>query len=319
MHHLGIEIGGTKLQLAVGTAGATEFVELVRRDIDRTQGAPAIREALQTEIPLLCARHAIGGIGVGFGGPVWSDRGVIQKSHQVRGWDDFPLVDWIGEMTGKPVAIANDCDAAGLAEAHYGAGRGKSSIFYVTVGTGIGGGLVIDGRIHGTSRPAAAEIGHLRPGLEACSPGQTIEALAAGPAITEFVVRQLRLLTETETLSSDARQILESCEGELSRLTTKLLGIHAAHGNSIALRAFGEAAHALGWGIAQMITLVAPERIVIGGGVSLTEPAVFMGPLRKFTSDYVFPQLKDSYDIVPAALGESVVLHGALALADLRK
>ncbi|ADG67222.1 ROK family protein [Planctopirus limnophila DSM 3776] len=315
MYQMGIEIGGTKLQLAVGQAGETSFIEVVRHEIDRSLGAPSILGLLENEVPRLCQKYQISGVGVGFGGPVWSDQGIVQTSHQVRGWDHFPLGNWLHERSGCPVILANDCDTAGLAEARFGAGVGKSSMFFITVGTGIGGGLILNGRIHGTSRPAAAEIGHLRPGLDACSPSQTIEALAAGPAISEFTARQLRVLTETETLSSDAREILDSCEGDLDRLTTRLLGIHAGNGNSIALRAFAEAAHALGWGIAQMITLIAPERVVIGGGVSLTKPHVFLEPLAKFTETYVFGQLKDSYDIVPAALGETVVLHGALALA----
>src|SRR5439155_5748609 len=104
----------------------------------------------------------IRGVGVGFGGPVDdADRTVI-KSHQIAGWDGFPLAKWLTDLLGWPVALGNDADVAGLAEALFGAGKGSSPIFYITIGSGIGGGLIINGEIYRGCGRGAAEIGHLR-------------------------------------------------------------------------------------------------------------------------------------------------------------
>jgi glucokinase len=107
---------------------------------------------------------------------------------------------------------------------------------------------------------------------------------------------------------------LTRCEGDLGRLDTKLLAQAAAAGNPLAMAAFDRACQAAGWALAQMITLLAPDVVVIGGGVSLAPEAVFLGPLRGWVDRYMFPPLLGTYNIVPAALGEEVVVHGVLAL-----
>src|SRR5262249_40157506 len=128
----------------------------------------------------LVARYRPHAIGVGFGGPVDPERGRLIKSHQIEGWQDFPLVEWVQKAFGLPVALGNDADLAGLAEARFGAGSGRNPVFYVTVGTGIGGGFIVDGRVFRGSGLGAAEIGHLRPGLHADRPEETIESIASG-------------------------------------------------------------------------------------------------------------------------------------------
>ncbi len=180
---LGIEIGGTKLQLGVGHGHGGPLVELVRLEIDPRRGAAGILAQIERAGLDLVRRHVIQRIGIGFGGPVDGAAGRVLKSHQVSGWDDAPLADWCRQTLGVPAVLANDCDAAALAEARFGAGRAATTVFYVTVGTGIGGGLVINGRLHGSHRPAVAEIGHLRPGLHADRAEDTVESLASGPGI----------------------------------------------------------------------------------------------------------------------------------------
>ena len=114
------------------------------------------------------------------GGPVDAEHGRVIKSHQIEGWDGYPLAEWVQATLNLPAAVANDCDAAAIAEARFGAGQGRHVVFYVTVGSGIGGGLVLDGQIYRGSGPAAAEIGHLRPGLHADRPDETVESIASG-------------------------------------------------------------------------------------------------------------------------------------------
>src|SRR5437870_2956083 len=162
---LGIEIGGTKLQLGVGPGDGT-IVALERLPVDAQRGAAAIREQILRSAPALIARaglatETIGGAAIGFGGPVDTDSGTVAKSHQAGGWESFPLAAWLERELGWRAVLANDADAAGLAEARFGAGRGYSPIFYITIGSGIGGGLIIDGQIYRGAAAGAAEIGHL--------------------------------------------------------------------------------------------------------------------------------------------------------------
>jgi glucokinase len=314
---LGIEIGGTKLQLGVGHGDGTDFVAFERREVQIASGGEGIRNQIREVGRELVARHRIQRAAYGFGGPVLGARGIVQTSHQVAGWDNFPLVEWTQQELGVPTTLGNDCDVACLAEACFGAGHDAQSVFYVTVGTGIGGGLVFDRRIHGTSRPASAEVGHLRPGLEATKYTDTVESRAAGPGIALATQATLRQLIASGTESSELRELLERCGGQLETLTTKSIGEAAMAGNSLARQEYVRATRVLGWAIAQVITVVAPEVVVVGGGVSLVGEDVFFAPLRNAVRDYAFPPLANSYRLLPAALGESVVVHGALALARL--
>lgn len=340
MSFLGIEIGGTKLQLGVGRGDGGAMLALERYDVQPRRGAAGILADIEAAAGVLISRHQVSSIGIGFGGPCDTVNGITTKSHQIDGWDGFPLVDWCRQKLDLPARIENDCDAAALAEARFGAGRGKRVVFYVTVGTGIGGGLVIDGRIYRGSGRGAAEIGHLRPGLHADRPDQTIESLASGwgiaataqariadPISHPFVpltsglmttkaeeVRQ-RLIETEEADEEYAADLLNRCEGRVDNLTTKMVAQAARDGNDIAREVMTHAAQTLGWGIAQMITLLSPDVVVVGGGVAMADELVFMSPLIEAVGRYVFPPFAGSYDIVPAALGELVVVHGAMAVA----
>ncbi len=315
--YLGIEIGGTKLQFGVGLGDGSDFVAFERRDVQIALGGAGIREQIRDVGRELVARHNVQRVGYGFGGPVLGARGIVQISHQVSGWDNFPLVEWTQQELGVPTTLGNDCDVACLAEACFGAGRDAGSVFYVTVGTGIGGGLVFDRRIHGTNRPAAAEIGHLRPGLDAIGYSDTVESRAAGPGIATSSQGTLTQLIALGNSSADLGDLLNRCNGRVETLTTKSIGEAALAGNQLARAEYVTATRVLGWAIAQVITVVAPEVVVVGGGVSLVGEEVFFAPLRNAVQQYVFPPLANSYQLLPAALGESVVVHGALALARL--
>ncbi len=337
---LGIEIGGTKLQLGVGTGDGAPLVALERRNVDAARGAAGILEQIDTVGAALLARYPVRRIGVGFGGPVDASTGRVVKSHQIAGWDNAPLRAWCENTLGKPTVIGNDCDAAALAEARFGAGRGRRIVFYVTVGTGVGGGLVINGQLHGADRPAVAEIGHLRPGLQADRPDDTVESIASGWGIAAAARARLagEVVAPFEALGADpqrqspqqrlqrladvaeadkeyASDLWTRCGGDFERLDSRTIAQAASEGNELAREVLGHACQALGWAIAQVITLTAPEVIVVGGGVSLIGEPLFFTPLRAAVQKYVFPPLANSYSIVPAELGELVVVHGALALA----
>jgi glucokinase len=307
---LGIEIGGTKLQLGVGDGRSSSLVDLVRAPIHPAAGATGILQQIERLAVRLISQYEVDRVGFGFGGPVDTERGRAITSHQVDGWNDFPLVSWCQDRLGLPAIVGNDCDVAALAEAQFGAGKGRQSVFYVTVGTGVGGGFVCDAQLHGHGRPAAAEIGHLRPGPTADQPTMTVESLASGWGIANTARARLE-----GTNGRDAKDLLQRCGGLTEKLTAQDIAQAAADGNLLAKEVLQYACQVLGWAIAQVITLLAPEVVVIGGGVSLIGEEFFFAPLRNEVARYVFPPLADSFGIEPAALGETVVVQGALALA----
>lgn len=315
---LGIEIGGTKLQFGVGRGDGPPLATLLRLDVEPERGAERIRQQILEVVPPLIERYGVQGIGIGFGGPVDSARGRVITSHQVEGWTDFPLADWCREALGVPALLANDSDSAGLAEALFGAGKGHAVVVYNNIGSGIGGAIVIGGRLYAGSRGVAAEFGHLRPGPEAERPDQDLEAVASGWGIAAGMrVRLSGLVAGSASPHeiADAKDLTTRCGGSLDRLDTKIIAEAARAGNRLAADAFDRACRTIGWALAQVITVLAPSVVVMGGGVSLVGEDLFLGPLRRYVAQYVFPPLAGSYEIVPAALGEEVVVHGALALA----
>ncbi len=301
---LAIEFGGTKLQMALGL-GQGKLLALWREKVDPKQGAKGIRGQIEGGLAEFLQKNAISratngkpgdllGVGIGFGGPVDIHSGQTITSHQVTGWDHFPMVEWIGNLLKAegfghvPIHLGNDADVAGLGEALYGAGQGANPVFYVTVGSGIGGGLIQNGRIHPGVGKGAAEIGHLTQGPN----GTILEHKASGWGIQN---RYLKASGTNRTVQQIAEQ--------------------AKTGDLVAKEVLQGAIKDLAWGLCQVICLICPKRIVIGGGVSLLGEDAFFEPLRKEVSQQVFRPYLGLTDILPAVLGEEVVLHGALALS----
>jgi glucokinase len=322
---LGIEIGGTKLQLGVGRGEKAEFDALVRRDVDAEAGAQGILNQIRESGMELSRQFDIQSVGIGFGGPIDGANGIVTTSHQIDGWNGFPFVKWVRDQLHLPAILGNDCDCAALAEAKFGAGKGHRTVYYITVGTGVGGGLVIDGRVHGTDRPAAAEIGHLRPSLLAADSHATVESISSGWGIAATARACLnndadriqdRLLPNgrPQLSESDREDLLTRCGQDPGTLTTLMIG-QAADGNVGARAIIRTSTDVLGWGIAQVMAIVDPNIVVVGGGVSLMGEELFYGPLRESVKQYLFPSIGDSWQVVAPALDEEVVVHGAIALA----
>ncbi len=309
---LGIEIGGTKLQLGVGSGLGPPLVARLQQAVPPRADAEWIRNEICRLAAFLLERYPVQAVGIGFGGPVEYESGSTIISHQVPGWERFPLRQWAQSQWGRPVMVANDADSAGLAEAIFGAGRGRKVVFYTNVGSGIGGALVFEGRLFCGGSGVAAEIGHLRPGLQADSPDKDVESLASGWAIARGLREKLR---DSNPETPEVADLLARCGHRVEKLDTRTIAEAARNGNRLAQEAFEEACRVYGWAIAQMVTLIAPNVVVVGGGVSLAGEEVWFTPLRRYVDQYVFPQLRGRFEIVPAALGEEVVVHGAIALA----
>lgn len=311
---LGIEIGGTKLQLAVGGPDG-RIAALKRLTITPASGAEGILRQIETAYePLLkeaqVGRADVAAAGVGFGGPVDADAGRVTLSHTVAGWENFPMADWVTRTLEIPVvAVENDADAAGLAEARLGAGVGRSPILYLTIGSGIGGGLIVDGSVYRGAGAGAVEIGHLwvtAPESQGRS-RRELEDVASGFAIAASA----RALALNEPDWDVSRRV----GGDAGRISTELVAGAAAGGDPLALRLIDQATTALAEALRQAVTLLAPRRIILGGGVSLLGETLWFGPIRAKLDADVFLPFRSTYDLVPAVLGESVVVHGALVMA----
>lgn len=298
--YLGVEIGGTKLQLGLGR-GDGHLLTLWRGPVDAAAGGDGIRRQILAAVPDLLAtanveRSSLRGVGIGFGGPVDDATRTVIKSHQITGWDGFPLADWLGDALRLPAVLGNDADVAGLAEATFGAGRGLSPVLYLTLGSGIGGGLILDGAIHRGTGRGAAEIGHLRV-RDIDSPTSsldTLENIASGWGIGRYA---------------------RALSGGGPEVTAQTVATAAAAGDPLARRVLDRAVSALADAICAAVVLVCPRRVVIGGGVSLMGEDLIFVPLRAKIAERVFAPFAGLTDVVPAALGEEVVVHGALALA----
>ncbi len=309
----GIEIGGTKLQLGVGR-GDGKIVALERLAVDPARQAEGIRRQILEAFPRLLhsagiARAAVGAVGFGFGGPVNADQGRVERSYQVAGWEDFPLAEWACEHLGVPSAVLhNDADSAGLAEARFGAGTGRAPLLYITVGSGIGGALILNDRIYRGFGKGAGEIGHLHvPDFRGEGPAYRLaelEQVASGWAIARA----------GQQLADAGRLDLTDLGSKPGPVTGWMVAEAARHGHPDAAGIIDRGQKALGVALAQAVAMVAPRRIVIGGGVSLMgEP--WFASVRRAVDQFVFAPFRGGFDIVPAALGEEVVVHGALALA----
>jgi glucokinase len=300
---LAVEIGGTKTQAVAGTADG-RIVDRRRFRVDRDRGAAGIRDCLAEAVTGLAEQWRPAAVGVGFGGPVDWRTGRIAHSHQVAGWDGFPLADWLAKRAGAPAFVENDANTAALGEARHGAGRGHDPVLYVTIGSGVGGGLVCGGGIYHGAAPGEVEIGHLRLDAE----GRTTEALCSG-------------------WSLDARiraAVAAVHAGELARLVRADPGHEARHlgpalaaGDGLAAAILDEAAGWLALALSHATHLLHPEIVVLGGGVALVGE-----PLRAAVARHLARLVMDAFAPGPrvalAALGEDAVPVGGLALAEHR-
>jgi len=299
MLYSGIEIGGTKLQLVLGNEQGT-ILERWRFQVDRDAGGEGIRRQILQALPEVLGKGAKG-IGVGFGGPVDHSTGRICRSHQIEGWSEFDLKGWLESAAKCPVTVENDANTAALGEATCGAGKGRDPVFYITLGSGVGGGLAVGGSIYHGTRPGEAEIGHVRLDRN----GTIVESRCSGWAVD----RRIRELRQTAPDSA------------LSKLTQGMSGGEARHlaaavdaGDKTAARLLGEIAEELAFALSHVVHLFHPEVIVIGGGLSgvgeLLRSAT-ASALKEFIMDAFLP----GPAILLAGLGEDAVPVGALVLA----
>jgi glucokinase len=299
----GIEIGGTKLQLVTGDETG-RIIERRKLAVDVKQEAQGIRKQIEVTLPELLAKGQPRAVGVGFGGPVDWKTGKIYRSHQIEGWADFELSAWLQPLAAAPIFVDNDANVAALGEARHGAGVGLNPAFYVTIGSGIGGGLIVNGNLYHGASPGEAEIGHIRLDRN----GTTVESRCSGWAVDA----RIRELAKKDPTSGLAQKLNGNSGGE-----AKFLAAALQEGDALAKRILDETAEDLAFGLSHVVHLFHPAIIVIGGGLSgVGEPfrlAVQNG-LRRFVMGAFGP----GPIIKLSELEEDAVPVGALELAQVR-
>lgn len=298
--YLGIEIGGTKLQLVLGDENGK--IQARRKlSVEREQGAQGIRRQIEDSLPELTRGHKAIGLGVGFGGPVDWRTGRICRSHQIEGWSEFDLGGWLGRLANVPLRVDNDANVAALGEARHGSGGGFNPVFYVTLGSGVGGGLVIDGQIYHGAKPGEAEIGHIRLDRH----GTIVESRCSGWAVD----RRIRELKTKAPDSLLVRLAAQEKSGE-----AKYLASAVAQGDRAALDLLNEVAEDLAFGLSHVTHLFHPEAIVLGGGLSSVGESLRAGVERALGA-YVMEAFLPGPKVLLSILKEDAVPVGTLELA----
>jgi len=308
---IGVDVGGTKVLGGVVDELGT-VVKTARRDTPREGGA-SLTQAIADVAKELMSEFTIDSVGVSAAGFVSSDRKTMLATPNIAGWNGVDLDYQLTSLIGLPVVIENDANAAAWGEARFGAGRGKRHMLMLTVGTGIGGGIVVNGELYRGAFGIAAEIGHIRVVPEGhlcgCGARGCFEQYGSGNAL-------MRHAREAIAASPDiARNLLSRGDGTLEGLTGKAITDAARDGDAVALAAFNTTAQWLGAGIASLAVVLDPECVVIGGGV-IDAGEILLKPTREalersmpFAGKHPYPE------IIGAQLGNEAGLVGVADLA----
>jgi glucokinase len=314
---MGIDLGWTKILAAVVDANGA-IVGMAKRKTKAELGQEAVvKRIIDTATEAVSAAKismkSIAGIGVGAPAPVDYETGVVYSAPNLPGWDEIPLGARLQAEFGVLVRVDNDVNLGTLGEWSLGAGRGCRHMVGIFVGTGVGGGIVIDGQLHRGARYAAGEVGHMivQPGGPLCGCGQRgcLESFASRTAIERFVRAGL-----AEGRPSSVPKLLAA---EKDRLTSGVIKQALQDEDALMMEAIGQAQSYLGLLVGNLVNALDPERIVFGGGVVEALGDTFLQPIRETARSYYLQQRgAEQIGIVPATLGDQAGVLGGAALVE---
>ncbi len=308
---IGIDVGGTKvLGGIVDEVG--KVLTTARKDTPR-QGGTALTQTIADVAKELLQKHSVASVGVSAAGFVSSDRKTMLATPNIADWNGVDLDNQLTELIGLPVVIENDANAAAWGEAKFGAGKNQDHMMMLTVGTGIGGGIVVNGSLYRGAFGIAAEFGHMRvvPDGHICGCGARgcFEQYASGNALLRHAREAINASPEV------ARNLLSRGDGTVAGLTGQAITEAAREGDPVALAAFNTTGQWLGAGIASLAVLLDPACVVIGGGV-IDAGEILLKPTREslernmpFAGKHPYPE------IIAAQLGNEAGLVGVADLA----
>ena len=309
---IGIDIGGTKVLGGVVT-DTGEILATARRDTPR-EGGRALTEAIANVATELVQQYPVDSIGVSAAGFISSDRQTMLATPNISNWNGVNLVAELTEILDKKIVLENDANAAAWGEFKFGAGRGRSDLMMLTLGTGVGGGLILGGSVFRGAFGIGAELGHIRivPEGQLCGCGirGCLEQYASGSAL----MRHAREAIDASPLL--ARNLLDRGDGTIEGLRGSDITEAARDGDPVAIAAFNTMATYLGAGIASLCAVIDPSCVVLGGGV-IDAGELFLGPTRDAALRLIPFSGKHPYpEIVAAELGNHA---GLVGVADLSR
>ncbi|MDP3920338.1 MAG: ROK family protein [Candidatus Omnitrophota bacterium] len=313
-YSIGIDIGGTKIAIALGNSRGRI---LARRLLTTRTGAEtrACIQEISEHIKNLISKcpggkRKITGIGVGVPGAVNSKTGVVPRSPHMKGWQGIKLAKILKANSGLPVLLGNDANAAALAEMHFGLGKNTKDFIYITVSTGVGGGLVVNGRLVEGANYVGGEIGHMTVvrGGNLCNCGKRgcLEAYASGTAVARYVERAVR---------AGRRSVLAAQVKRREPLAARNVGkAIRLHNDRLARESYRVAGEYLGLGLANLLNILNPSVVSLGGGVWKSAPPEFGKAMRASCKREAWPEAYRSVRILHSKLGAHVGDLGAIAL-----
>lgn len=314
-YRVGVDIGGTNVKIAlVNKKGEISYPKTVptRAEMGYEYTINNITQCIKDLLAEAnLSTNQIEGIGFGFPGQIDCEKGVVRILPNIPGWIDVPIAEIMQKEFNVPVKVDNDVRCMALAELNYGAGAGCQNLICITVGTGIGSGLVINGKLVRGASNAAGEIGHIKLEMhngQICGCGDTgcFEAYASGPSIVALA---------KEYIAGGKGTKYRELAGSVDAITPAIVCQAAQQGDVVAKRIFTKMGEYLGIGLASVVNLLNPEKIVIGGGVADAGDILF-DPLRKTLKDRAMPIQGAAVEVVQAELGNSAGLIGASLLID---
>lgn len=311
---LAIDLGGTKII----TALISRQGEMLAREYTPSlagKGQEAVIKQLSTAIDGLLKEQKLSltqlhSISIAAAGAIDSEKGLVTQSPNLPGWRDVPLANIIKEKYRVQTFLINDANAAALGEHRFGAGKGVNNLVLMTIGTGIGGGIIIDGKLYAGASGGAGEIGHMTIDVNGprCNCGNIgcLEMLASGTAIARDAVRLIR--------EGGRSSLVEMVKNKLENITAEKVFQAAKAGDSLASMVIARAADYLGTGLVNLVNIFNPDVIIIGGGVA-NMGNILLEPARKVVNERAFRLSAQTVRIIPAELGEDAGVFGAAVFA----
>lgn len=315
MFAVGVDIGGTKCAVCLGEISEDSVSIIHKCEVRETRrySPPQMLEQLSADI-LFCTSlcPAVQGIGISCGGPLDSRTGVILSPPNLPGWDKIPIADFFRERTGLPAYLCNDANACALAEWKLGAGKGCSSLIFLTFGTGLGAGMILNNRLYCGASDMAGEVGHIR--LDAFGPSGygkmgSFEGFCSGGGIA-----QLAKLMILEQLQAGFRPALCPSAEELGTVTAAKVGIAAKNGDPLAREVLRVTGVQLGRGLSILMDILNPERIILGSIFVRSHDEIWPHA-RQVIERETLPAVRAACQILPSRLSESVGDAAALIAA----
>ncbi len=313
-YYLGFDVGGTKCSISVG-GNDMELREKIVFPTNVQRGPYEVINEMKQKANLLIGKYGhadLRGIGISCGGPLDSKKGVIYSPPNLPGWDAIPIVDIFKEEFGVSVSLQNDANACALAEWLLGAGKGTKNMVFLTFGTGMGAGLILDGRLYSGTNDLGGEAGHIRladDGPVGFGKAGSFEGFCSGGGIAQLA----RHVVEKKLKMQEKVGFCNTPE-DAGNITAKMVAEYAHKGDQTANRIIEISATYLGKGLAVLIDILNPECIVIGSIYSRNE-GLFRPVVMKVLEEEAIPSALEVCRIVPAALGEKTGDYAALCVA----